>query len=63
MNIKTNDSIDKITNNKLPGESPFGTPLYHFQFVVVLNHVPKSIVRCGFVSHVIGPNFNTNQIY
>lgn len=51
------------STNFLPGEFLSGTPSYHFQFVVALNHVPKSIVRCGFVSHVIDPNLNMNQIH
>lgn len=52
----------KLTNF-LPGEFLFGTPSYHFLFVVALNRVPRSVVRCGFVSHVIDPNLNMNQIH
>lgn len=47
--------------NEIPGESLSGTPSYHFRFVVVLNHVPRSIVRCDSVSRVEDPNFNIKK--
>lgn len=54
--------IERNGNNFIPGEFLSGTPSYHFQFVAALNHVPRSIVRCDFVSHVIDPVLNTNQV-
>lgn len=58
--IKKNQNFK---DKNLPDGSPFGIPLYHFQFVAESSHVPKSAVRCGFVSLVISPDLDRFESY